>query len=561
MKKFTFIIAAMLVTSLTFAQTMKNNPFTLVSKDGKTVVKPSPAIQHNGAKATYVTQGFDTDPLEWSQQNTHADNWWFAGNPTESPFTTVDPTSVSSALIAYIAEDCDEIIHSAAFDASASTNLQLSFYCGYSGPWMIGGAQAGVNGADVRAVISTDGGTTWTQLWSYSATHAGTEDWAWELVEINLQATYGGNSNLMIGFQYFGNDGDLAGIDGVVVEDYVAPTFADFTVVASAQQAMTPIAHAVYALGATVTNNGSDLLAPATLNISVTPGSYTDIMNITLPFVADYDSTFTSSNYFVADAIGTYTATFSAALTNDPTPANNTSTVDFEVTALTFGTDNGTILGGGGSNTSALTFGNIYMLMAEDVIDSYTIGWPEITADQNFTVSIFSIDIATLAVTEVYTSGTLTKTVAMSETYAEFDIENQTLAAGVYLFAVNQLDATNLSVGYDGVPTGAVYIWDGTDLGSTGALGNVAIRVNVVDGSSVESNLTSNISVFPNPANDVLNVANAENANITIVDMIGNVVATVDNASSNQSINISNLANGTYFVRVNGEVFKFNVVK
>jgi hypothetical protein len=78
---------------------------------------------------------------------------------------------------------------------------------------------------------------------------------------------------------------------------------------------------------------------------------------------------------------------------------------------------------------------------------------------------------------------------------------------------------------------------------------------------SVENNIASTISVFPNPANDVLNVANAENANITIVDMIGNVVATVDNASANQSINISNLANGTYFVRVNGEVFKFNVVK
>jgi hypothetical protein len=78
---------------------------------------------------------------------------------------------------------------------------------------------------------------------------------------------------------------------------------------------------------------------------------------------------------------------------------------------------------------------------------------------------------------------------------------------------------------------------------------------------NVENTIVSNIAVFPNPANDVLNVANAENANITIVDMIGNVVATVDNASANQSINISTLANGTYFVRVNGEVFKFNVVK
>ncbi|MDD3686716.1 MAG: T9SS type A sorting domain-containing protein [Bacteroidales bacterium] len=100
--------------------------------------------------------------------------------------------------------------------------------------------------------------------------------------------------------------------------------------------------------------------------------------------------------------------------------------------------------------------------------------------------------------------------------------------------------------------------YDGTDNVTANNETCVTITRNPVN---VENNVVSNISIFPNPANDVLNVANAENANITIVDMIGNVVATVDNASANQSINISNLANGTYFVRVNGEVFKFNVVK
>jgi hypothetical protein len=43
--------------------------------------------------------------------------------------------------------------------------------------------------------------------------------------------------------------------------------------------------------------------------------------------------------------------------------------------------------------------------------------------------------------------------------------------------------------------------------------------------------------------------------------MLGEVVANVNNASSNQNIDISKLANGTYFVKVDGEVFKINVVK
>ncbi len=69
------------------------------------------------------------------------------------------------------------------------------------------------------------------------------------------------------------------------------------------------------------------------------------------------------------------------------------------------------------------------------------------------------------------------------------------------------------------------------------------------------------ISVYPNPANDFITVVNAEGANIEIINMLGSVVAKVNNASANQQIDINNLTNGTYFVKVNGEVFKLNVIK
>ncbi|NCC87555.1 MAG: T9SS type A sorting domain-containing protein [Clostridia bacterium] len=79
--------------------------------------------------------------------------------------------------------------------------------------------------------------------------------------------------------------------------------------------------------------------------------------------------------------------------------------------------------------------------------------------------------------------------------------------------------------------------------------------------SDVESNISSNISVYPNPTNNVITVANAENSNIVVLNMVGEVVASIENASANQTIDISNLASGAYFVRVNSEVFKVNVVK
>ncbi len=86
---------------------------------------------------------------------------------------------------------------------------------------------------------------------------------------------------------------------------------------------------------------------------------------------------------------------------------------------------------------------------------------------------------------------------------------------------------------------------------------NFSVEITV----NVNTNVASAISVYPNPANSVITVANAENSNITVINMVGAVVSSVENASANQTIDISNLANGTYFVRVNGDVFKINVVK
>ena len=79
--------------------------------------------------------------------------------------------------------------------------------------------------------------------------------------------------------------------------------------------------------------------------------------------------------------------------------------------------------------------------------------------------------------------------------------------------------------------------------------------------TSVEENIESAIAVYPNPANDVITIANAEGQNIAIVNTLGQVVSEINNAAANQTIDISNLANGTYFVKVNAEVVKINVVK
>lgn len=93
---------------------------------------------------------------------------------------------------------------------------------------------------------------------------------------------------------------------------------------------------------------------------------------------------------------------------------------------------------------------------------------------------------------------------------------------------------------------------------------NNTLAINVVrtDGpTAVEENAASAVSVYPNPANDMFTVANVEGATIEVVNALGQVVSRIENANANQTINASNFANGTYFVRVNAEVIKINVVK
>ena len=79
--------------------------------------------------------------------------------------------------------------------------------------------------------------------------------------------------------------------------------------------------------------------------------------------------------------------------------------------------------------------------------------------------------------------------------------------------------------------------------------------------TSVNENIADAIAVYPNPTKDMVTVANAEGKNIVIVNSLGQVVANIENAAANQTIDVANFANGTYFVKVDAEVVKLNVVK
>ena len=67
------------------------------------------------------------------------------------------------------------------------------------------------------------------------------------------------------------------------------------------------------------------------------------------------------------------------------------------------------------------------------------------------------------------------------------------------------------------------------------------------------------MNVYPNPAVDQLNITLNQNADITVFNMVGQVVMTTEGHVGVNTINISNLTAGVYFVNAGSATTKFVV--
>ena len=71
---------------------------------------------------------------------------------------------------------------------------------------------------------------------------------------------------------------------------------------------------------------------------------------------------------------------------------------------------------------------------------------------------------------------------------------------------------------------------------------------------AVEDNSTdNNISIYPNPANEVIKILNDNNLNITSIEIIDLTGRTVMSTNKTDAIDISELSEGQYFVKIIGE--------
>ncbi len=207
------IVVVVFASSSTFAQnTLMTKAQALGLKTGSSVNITPITGNQTSVQTVFLEEGFDVDgdfpPGDWTQTIFNADNTWLQSNPTDNNFDEIDPNSLFSALVPWVAADQDEWLYTPVVNALGETPLSLDFYAGVSGTWL--------GGATLKCHISDDGGTTWTELWNAFDEIDPSAPWAWNFVSIDISAYATGD--FQVAWQYVGNDGDLAGIDGVSIE-------------------------------------------------------------------------------------------------------------------------------------------------------------------------------------------------------------------------------------------------------------------------------------------------------------------------------------------------------
>jgi hypothetical protein len=115
------------------------------------------------------------------------------------------------------------------------------------------------------------------------------------------------------------------------------------------------------------------------------------------------------------------------------------------------------------------------------------------------------------------------------------------------------------------VPTDGIYFIGFHAYSDADMFGLFFDNVNIDFVNGINNNVISEISIYPNPANNVINIANAENSNITVINMVGQIVSSTVANSNLVSINTADLAEGTYMIRIaNGNEVttqKINVIR
>lgn len=457
-------------------------------------------------------------------------------------------------------------------------------------------------GAELYIEFSTDQGVSWTTSTTNvlaTLTNYNTLNTGWIAKTVSLAAY--NNLTVMVRFRAVSDWGwcDI-GIDNVTGPNVLLFTndisatkvfasmngFDYFVAIPNSQLG------AVY-YGAEVKNNGSAAQTNVTVTADINAGAFTGATGLNNPtpsFAAGATDTLYATTFPIGSGFTQFAAQVLATQTEvDEFPANNmadsvtfygtdasyyrTVNITNVISSYSFGTSAPAVTG--------FEYGATYYMQNAGRVDSITsILYRKSAGSANVVGKLYSIDGTTgaytlVAQTAAFTPATGTNsslsftTLALTAPY--------TATAGEILAATIQINGTNfttapgdtISLGYDNAYIGSTSVACTAYLNVGGSMGwytfagvpNVGIELQNSTVSVSNVNFNNTISVFPNPAKDVVNIKNAgKDAVITISNSLGQVVYTAV-ATDKATIDTKNLSEGIYFVRVNNQVSKVVITK
>lgn len=491
-------------------------------------------------------EGATFPPAGWTTQDTHATNNWVVIN---------DPDFViagnQSAAVNWIAAAQDESLISPSFSLEGYTTVYFNFTAIVGYDYMVDPNDNG----DLSAEISTDGGTTWTVLWD-EEDEGVFEDYDPRIKNLDI-STYAGQTDVKIRFRYLANDADLVVIDDISVSACPGSGISNLQLTALTDTSAT--------LAITGTSASYDIeYGP----VGFTPGTGTTIENATteanfadlMPgtgydfyIAGNCSETATGAwegpyNFYTtlstpADldyANGFEAVPFGAAGWSVVTPTANTPVWGRYTGDETIPTQEGDfmagVIGGAAAADTWLFSRGLNMTAGDNVTLKYYVKKVVLSTAGNGNVN------------------NLTVTVGDDNTAAA-----QTTIV-TPLTDVTNTDWVQVTSSFTAPGTGVYYIgFHCTSPAHTAANQGALLLDQVFVDSALgrEDVLTSELSVFPNPATNVINIANASSSlvnGVSVVDINGRTVKTVKfDGVAEAQINVSDLASGMYIMNISTE--------
>lgn len=520
-------------------------------------------------------------PTDWQETGLSTDGIWSVGDDAaaSSQYWTVPPHP-SGGVFTFSNDDacnCDKsedrmILPEQDFSALGgfiTLNADLFHDGGYGN---IGSVE-----------VSTDQGTTWTELTVVD----NLPDWQ-IAVGFDLSA-YVGQSGVWIAFRQNDAGSWTSGfcVDNVSISNStapepdasVAPVLGEYTIVPLTQVG-SPIA-----TSAVITNSGNADITNAVVSSTVYDGAMNVVHTETSAPVASIavagSETVTLTGY-TPMAVDAYMVQHIVTIDEADVASGNDSTMyTFVVSDSVYARDNGVVEGGLGFNADATNpvveadLGQSFEVVATDTLSSVSMLITNTGGSNEGTVltaSIYEVDATTGEPTnEIGTTAAVTIDATENAFWDCPILNGLILNPGTYVIVANQ-PADNLGLGYTSSIFTEGTTWNQSTTLATGWANNetynflVSFLLRANFGEVVESTVgldevnSSEISIYPNPStgNFNLNISNVNAAfvDVEITDVSGKVILSnaynTNNGSVNESINISNVDDGVYIVRVNG---------